>query len=183
MAFEAAIPEEADITKNQAQDVLEPMTVAFENNKLIQAGLSTEQLTTALKPVETSYSEVGEDNSIAVTIINMVAPMVFGLLLYFMLILYGQTVSKSVSTEKTSKLMDTLINVGSSLCVNYRKSSSSYLNGITAICYLDCCGFPWIVWRKMQLLIHFIQNIKIQWLRSLISLKTISEIRHSHYQH
>ena len=35
--------------------------------------------------------------------------MLFGLMLYFMLLLYGQTISKSVSTEKTSRLIETLL--------------------------------------------------------------------------
>ena len=39
----------------------------------------------------------------------MVAPMFFGLLLLLMLILYGETISKSVSTEKTSRLVETLL--------------------------------------------------------------------------
>ncbi len=107
--IEIVVPAGSDISKSQANVLVEPMTTAFETNKLLQSGLTEEQLTAALKPVITSYANIGEDiNGIAFAI-KMIAPMVFGLMLYMMLILYGQTISKSVSTEKTSKLMETLL--------------------------------------------------------------------------
>jgi len=107
--IEAVIPANSTITKKQAQDLLEPMSSGFESNKLTQVGLSAEQLTTVLMPVVTSFSDIGESTSMIAMVIKMVAPMLFGLMLYFMLLLYGQTISKSVSTEKTSRLIETLL--------------------------------------------------------------------------
>ena len=107
--LKAVIPEKVKITKKQAEDLLEPMSSAFEANKLMQAGLSTEQLTSLLKPAVVSFSEVGESTSETTKIIKIIAPMVFSFMLYFMLLLYGQNISKSVSTEKTSKLMEVLL--------------------------------------------------------------------------
>lgn len=75
----------------------------------MQSGLTIEQLTTALKPVVTSYADVGENTSMMTQLIKIAAPMLFGFVLYMMLVLYGQNISKSVSTEKTSKLMETLL--------------------------------------------------------------------------
>ena len=107
--LEAAIPSDSSITKEQAQDVLTIMQSGFESSKLMQSGLTMEQLTTVLKPISTNYSDIGETQSVFAFVVKMVAPMVFGLILYMMLILYGQTVSKSVSIEKTSKLVETLL--------------------------------------------------------------------------
>ncbi len=107
--LEAVIPEGSSISESESTMLLEIMKQCFEANKLIQAGLSVEQLTTALKPMNTMITEVGEDNNPATFIIKMIAPMIFGLLLYFMLLLHGQTISKEVSTEKTTKLMETLL--------------------------------------------------------------------------
>jgi ABC-2 type transport system permease protein len=107
--IEVAVPSESDVTKKQAEDLLIPITSAFESNKLMQVGLSVEQLTTALKPVVTSYSDIGENSNEIAFVIKMIAPMIFGLMMYFMLLFFGQTVTKSVSTEKTSKLMETLL--------------------------------------------------------------------------
>jgi len=106
---EATVPAQSMITKSQAKTLLGPMSSGFESNKLMQAGLSVEQLTSVLKPVVTSFAEIGESTSEIAFVIKMLAPMLFGLMLYAMLLLYGQTISKSVSTEKTSKLIETLL--------------------------------------------------------------------------
>ena len=107
--LEALLPSTSTIKKNQARTVLELMQSGFESSKLMQSGLNAEQLTTVLMPIVTSYSDVGENTSEIAMVIKMLAPMIFGLMLYMMLLLYGQTISKSVSTEKTSKLMETLL--------------------------------------------------------------------------
>jgi ABC-2 type transport system permease protein len=107
--LKCVIPEKAKITKKQAEALLEPMSSAFEANKLMQAGLSPNQLTSLLKPSVVSFSDVGESTSETTKIIKIVAPMVFSFMLYLMLLLYGQTISKSVSTEKTSKLIEVLL--------------------------------------------------------------------------
>jgi ABC-type Na+ efflux pump permease subunit len=107
--IEAVIPDGSVISKNQASELISPIQTAFESSKLMQSGLSVDQLTTILKPVITSYADIGEDTSMITQVIKIAAPMLFGFILYFMLLLYGQTISKSVSTEKTSKLMETLL--------------------------------------------------------------------------
>jgi ABC-type Na+ efflux pump permease subunit len=108
-SIEIIVPAESAISKSEAELLVAPMTAAFETNKLLQSGLTEEQLTAALKPVITSFGDIGEDTNGIAFAIKMIAPMIFGLMLYMMLILYGQTISKSVSTEKTSKLMETLL--------------------------------------------------------------------------
>ncbi len=107
--LEAVLPDGSEITKKQAKSLLGPMTAAFETNKVLQAGIAPDKLGSALSPVITSYAEVGEDTNEIVFVIKVLSPMLFGFMLYLMLLLYGQTISKSVSTEKTSKLMETLL--------------------------------------------------------------------------
>ena len=107
--IEVAIPSESMITKSQAEELLVPISSAFEANKLLQVGLSIEQLTTALKPVVTSYSDIGENTNEIVFVIQLIAPMIFGFMMYAMILFYAQNVTKSVSTEKTTKLMETLL--------------------------------------------------------------------------
>lgn len=107
--LEGLIPSKSVITEGDISSLLESMKLCFESNKLQQAGLSNEQLVTIMTPVQASYQSVGEDTSEAAMVIKLIVPMLFGLLMYFMLFIHGQTVSKSVSTEKTSKLMETLL--------------------------------------------------------------------------
>jgi ABC-type Na+ efflux pump permease subunit len=108
-AIEAAIPKGSTISKGQAGDVLTQLQSSFESSKLMQSGLSQEQLYAVLMPVVTNYSNIGENTNEIAFVIKLIAPMLFGFVLYFMLLLYGQTISKSVSTEKTSRLMETIL--------------------------------------------------------------------------
>lgn len=107
--LEAVIPPSSNIAKHEASSVLEMIRAGFETSKLMQSGLTIEQLTTLMKPIITSYSDVGENTSEIAFVIKIISPMIFSFILYMMLLLYGQTISKSVSTEKTSKLMETLL--------------------------------------------------------------------------
>ncbi|HEY5582899.1 MAG TPA: ABC transporter permease [Ruminiclostridium sp.] len=107
--LKAVIPEGSKMKIKQAEDLLAPMSSAFQTSKLMQAGLSETQLGSVLKPQVVSSSVIGESTSEIAKAIKIVAPMLFSFILYFMLLLYGQNISKSVSTEKTSKLMDILL--------------------------------------------------------------------------
>lgn len=107
--MEAFIPVDSVITKNQSEELLEVMSQGFHSNRILQAGLSRDQLEAVIKPTVTSFSDIGSDESGAGEIISLIAPMLFSLILYCMLLLYGQTVCKLVSTEKTSRLIETLL--------------------------------------------------------------------------
>lgn len=107
--LEARIPSESEVDEDDVWDIINPMISAFETNKMLQASLSMEQLQAMLKPVNITYFDIGESSNDFAFIIKMFAPMIFSLMLYFMLLIYGQTVSKSVAEEKTTKLIETLL--------------------------------------------------------------------------
>lgn len=107
--IEAIIPYNSTIDSELAENLLSPIKSYFENNKIMQAGLNDEELSAIFTPVISSYSEFGESSNMAANIIKMLAPMIFGMMLYLVILIYGQSVSKSISTEKTSKLMETLL--------------------------------------------------------------------------
>ncbi|WP_139904826.1 ABC transporter permease [Clostridium thermarum] len=105
----AYIPDGSELKKKHAEAILEPMSTAFESNKLMQVGLSQEQLMSVLKPSVVSFTKVGEATNEITQVIKMLVPMLFSFMLFFILLVYGQDISKSVSTEKTSKLVETLL--------------------------------------------------------------------------
>lgn len=107
--MEGVIPSESTVSKGDANSLMNLMSTAFTTSKLLQSGLPADALTKAMEPSVTSYADVGENRSEIVMIIKIVTPMLFSFILYFMLLMYGQTISKSVSTEKTSKLVETLL--------------------------------------------------------------------------
>ncbi|HHX18014.1 MAG TPA: ABC transporter permease, partial [Clostridium sp.] len=103
--MEGLLLESSSISKKEANSLLAVMTEAFNTNKIMQAGLNQEKLAMVMTPIVTLYSEVGEDTSFVAMMLKAVAPMLFSLLLYFMLLIHGLTISREVSTEKTSKLV------------------------------------------------------------------------------
>lgn len=107
--IEALIPEDSSISPKNAEKLLAAMITCFDSNKLMQAGLTNEQLMKVSMPVVTSIGNIGEDTNAATYLVKILAPMIFGFIMYFMLLTHGQTISKEVSTEKTSKLMETLL--------------------------------------------------------------------------
>lgn len=104
-----ALPEGSLLKKADTTKLLNALSDAFRQIKLSKAGLSADQLNAAVQMVNYTYSDIGKDNGTATIIVKMIAPMIFSFMLYFMLFFYGQTVSKSVSGEKTSKLVETLL--------------------------------------------------------------------------
>ncbi len=108
--LKGALPENTLLSEKDVKTLVSALSQAFQLAKLNKAGLTAEQISAAMQPVDYSYSNIGDkSNNIATVIVKMVAPMVFSFMLYMMLILYGQSVSKSVSGEKTSKLVETLL--------------------------------------------------------------------------
>lgn len=107
--IEAIIPYNSIVASMDVDRLLAQITSSFEGNKIMQANLSENELAAVFTPVIAAYSEFGESESIAAMVIKMIAPMIFSFMMYFMLLFYGQIASKSVSTEKTSKLMETLL--------------------------------------------------------------------------
>ncbi|HHT88235.1 MAG TPA: ABC transporter permease [Clostridiales bacterium] len=107
--MEAIIPYNSIIPSMEVEQLIEQMTSSFEANKIMQTNLSDEELAAVFTPIITSYSEFGESSNMAAMVIKMIAPMILSFFMYFMFLFYGQIASKSVSSEKTSKLMETLL--------------------------------------------------------------------------
>lgn len=107
--LEAIVPHNSIVASTDVDQLLVEMISSFESNKIMQANLSEEELTAVFTPVTTAYSQLGESANMVAIVIKIIAPMIFSFMMYFILLFYGQLVSKSVSTEKTSKLMETLL--------------------------------------------------------------------------
>lgn len=103
------LTENSTASAGETQELLSAMAECFEYAKVGMAGLTQEQSMAVLMPVVVSNGKIGEDHSIGAMLVKMMAPMVFGLVLYMMLIFYGQDVSREISVEKVSKLTETLL--------------------------------------------------------------------------
>ena len=106
----AVVPSTSEeIALGDGQDVADLVTIAVERARFLQSGLSELQFSQINKQVVISVSDAGEETNVVVYLIQYLAPAIFGLVLYFLLIMYGQSINQSVSVEKTSKLVETLL--------------------------------------------------------------------------
>ena len=105
----AIVPSTSAIELEEGMEVASLFAECVENVRLAQSGLDEFVLGQLNKEVLLSVSDAGEAESVGVYLIRYFAPAIFGLVLYFLLLFYGQNINREVSTEKTSKLMETLL--------------------------------------------------------------------------
>lgn len=109
VSVRAVVPSTSNLELEDGQEIAEIAAKCLEKKRAETSGLSEFQIQQMLKPVVINVIEAGEETGVIAYLIQYLAPLLFGLLLYFMLLLYGQTICQEVSTEKTSKLMETLL--------------------------------------------------------------------------
>lgn len=97
----------ADI--GDGKEIAELLAWHVEQLRLENSGFSEFVTGQILKETVLSVADAGEETNVLVYLIRYLAPAVFGLVLYFLLLFYGQNINREVSTEKTSKLMETLL--------------------------------------------------------------------------
>lgn len=110
IAVTAVVPSTSeDISLLDGQEIADLVAIAVEQARFLQSGLSELQFSQVNKQVMITVSDAGEETNVVVYLVQYLAPAVFGLVLYFLLLLYGQNICQSVSVEKTSKLVETLL--------------------------------------------------------------------------
>lgn len=106
----AYVPQDSEVSKGDAKEFAVCMETLVNQYKLMNAEVSSEVLTLALAPVNYEVAKAGEEaEGIEMMLVKMLAPMVAGFIIYFLVLIYGQSISKEVIAEKTSKLMETLL--------------------------------------------------------------------------
>lgn len=106
----ALVPSTSDmLSLSDGQEVADLVAIAVEEARFMQSGLTRQQFSQINKQVVIGVSDVGAETGVVIYLVQYLAPAVFGLILYFLLLLYGQNINQSVSVEKTSKLVETLL--------------------------------------------------------------------------
>ena len=106
----AVVPSTSEeLSLMDGQEVADLVVVAVEKARMIQSGLTERQVSQVNKQVVVSVANAGEETNVVVYLVKYLAPALFGLVLYFLLLLYGQKICQGVSVEKTSKLVETLL--------------------------------------------------------------------------
>ena len=103
------LPYETDISEDTATEVGNAFAACLKSEMLLESGVDTMVIIQSELTVTGQTATTDEDTSFAASILKMLLPIVFGLFLYMMLLLYGQDLCNEVSSEKTSKLMETML--------------------------------------------------------------------------
>lgn len=112
--FEFNISEVAEVSEGDVNTFASQFTAIVNNIKYSMAGLSQIQIA-MINSSEYVYSEVidvdrvDEETDIALMLAELIVPMVYSFVFYFMILMYSQSIQKLVVAEKTSKLMETLL--------------------------------------------------------------------------
>lgn len=103
-AINVLIPGQSAIDESDAQDFAEYLAVVYPLAAAMSEGAPSE-LTVPVYTT-TQPDETDADDSMTQELVEILAPYAVVLLMYFMVLIYGQSVANSVVMEKTSKLMD-----------------------------------------------------------------------------
>lgn len=107
-------PEESQLTDTDTSGLEELLRSGFSLILIQKSGLNPLQLLQMAAPTETAVVTMGEEAQkdsmdILKMVLSIVLPFLNIMALYFLVLLYGQSVANSVIMEKTSKLMDTFL--------------------------------------------------------------------------
>lgn len=98
------IPDGSAIDESDAQDFAEYLAAAYPYAAAMSEGASSEPAVPAYTTTQIEETDAGA--SMAQELVGIIAPYVIVMLMYFMVLIYGQSVANSAVMEKTSKLMD-----------------------------------------------------------------------------
>lgn len=100
----------AEINESVAETYMDYAIMYIESSCYQLAGVTADEIICMEAPYYTqSLSVNDEPEGKAITLTGLIVPMVFTFLMYAMILMHGQSITKSVAAEKTSKLMEYLL--------------------------------------------------------------------------
>lgn len=110
ISFNAVIPNGDKDRKKAAEEYLEYVVTYIDIYGTTIAGVQMDDMPYFVAPYSTQSVSVNDKvQNFAVMLIGMFVPMIFSTLLFTMIILYGQNITKVVCAEKSSKLMEMIL--------------------------------------------------------------------------
>lgn len=98
------------MSKDKLRDIGEEYKDYYKEKKLITLGEDEENISIIMSEGQIETKDVSEkDKSFAVEMMWVFVPMIVIFVLYMMILIYGQSVGKIIISEKSSKLMETML--------------------------------------------------------------------------
>ncbi len=104
------LPMGCQISESDGEDLNSALLISMEQSKLLSSGIPMEKLVTAMSGVTVSRLDAGEEErSVGEEMVALLLPMIIMFVMYFIVLIYGQSIGNIVSIEKSSKLMEMLL--------------------------------------------------------------------------
>lgn len=104
------IPFGSDVTDDDGENLAKAIKNIVHEGLIGASGIDNEKIVYVVSSMNTEFRTVGENaKSDSVLLLTTVFPIVFMFGLYFMVLIYGQSMGQIVSVEKSTKLMETLL--------------------------------------------------------------------------
>ena len=136
------VPGNKDISESDGTEIGELIADNFKTIKYANMNLNIDQTMALMVPSTIKLSVDGEqeETDLVVSIIQMFAPAIFGFVLYFMVLFYGQATAKNVLAEKESKLMEFLLTACKPYALIGGKIVAITISGIMQFFVWIACG-------------------------------------------
>lgn len=136
----AMIPYGSVLTEDDGEDFLDDFMICMEQSKLLSSGIAAEKLVYAMSSVSSELVVAGEEEkSMGEELTAMLAPMVIIFVLYFILLIYGQSITNVVSIEKTSKLMEMMLTMARPEALIFGKVAATFCSALLQIALWIVC--------------------------------------------
>ena len=136
------IPKTSLINSDESADFIEDFADTIKNAKIKSTGISEEKLNMAISDIsfdETKADAVEEEDDYS--LLSYLAHMLVMLVLYFLVIFYGQSIGQIVSMEKTSKLNEYLLTLSEPSGIIFGKVTAIFCEAVIQIVTWVICGF------------------------------------------
>ena len=135
------IPTGSSISSNEGYSFAREFRETVKNAKIASTGVSEDKLNMAISEIgiteiKAEESEETEERSI----LTALAPMLVMLALYFLVIVYGQSIGQIISVEKTSKLMEYLLTLSEPSGIIFGKVTAIFCEAVVQILTWIVCG-------------------------------------------
>jgi ABC-type Na+ efflux pump permease subunit/membrane protease YdiL (CAAX protease family) len=135
------IPGGSNVSSNEGYDFAKEFKETVKNAKIKSTGVSEDKLNMAISDISISEVKAEEsDEAEETSIIVSLAPLFVIMVLYFLILIYGQSIGQIISVEKTSKLMEYLLTLSEPSGIVFGKVTAIFCEACIQILSWIACG-------------------------------------------
>ena len=141
------IPKTSLINSDESADFIEEFADTIKNAKIKNTGISEEKLNMAISDIsfdETKADAIEEEEE-DFSLISYMTHMLVMLILYFLVIFYGQSIGQIVSMEKTSKLNEYILTLSHPSDIIFGKVTAIFCEAVIQLATWVVCGFAGLI--------------------------------------